>query len=355
MSPENIRKALLDIPLKEWPDLVKELGEPMFRTAQLAEWIFKKKARRFSDMTTLPAAFRTKLDERYRLRSLDIDRVLTSDMDGTMRYFFKAQDGGEVSCVYLPFEERVSLCLSTQVGCAWGCVFCASGRVKFERNLTPSEILDQIFLIEEASGRSIDSLLFMGMGEPLANYANLIEALRLIRSESGLNFGARHVTVSTCGLAPQIIKLADDAPKVNLAISLHAANDELRAELLPKSSKWTIKELLAAVKHYSMSTNSRVTFEYIVIAGVNDSEQDAKRLSNLLRSLAEHGDYWVNLIAYNPVPGLTFKSPVPETIEMFKEILTKRGIPVRLRKPQGTDIGAGCGQLGEPRALGSRP
>jgi 23S rRNA (adenine2503-C2)-methyltransferase len=203
--------------------------------------------------------------------------------------------------------------------------------------------------VEEVTGKPLDSLLFMGMGEPLANYQNLVGALGLFRAEEALGFGARHVTVSTCGLVPQIEKLATDAPKVNLAISLHAANDELRAKLLPKSSKWTIKELMNAAKLYSKATGSRVTFEYIVLAGVNDSEQDAKRLANLIRGPAEHGDYWVNLIAYNPVPGLPYARPEEKIIDTFKEILTSRHVPVRLRKPQGVDIGAGCGQLGEAR------
>lgn len=341
------KKSILDIPLSDWPETFKALGAEGYRAAQVAEWILKKRAAHFSEMSTLPSALRKKLEDSFTVHSMMIDHAITSEIDGTTRYFFKTQDDQMVSCVFLPFENRVSLCLSTQVGCAWGCVFCASGRVKFERNLTAAEILDQVMLVEKASGKKLDSLLFMGMGEPLANYLNLVTALQTIRSDVGLGMGARHVTVSTCGLAPQIEKLAEDAPKVNLAISLHAANDELRKQLLPKSSKWSIKELLNATKQYSIKTGSRVTFEYIVIAGVNDSEQDAKRLSNLLRGLAERGDYWVNLIAYNPVPGLPYKRPTEESIEMFKEILTARKIPVRLRKPQGVDIGAGCGQLGE--------
>lgn len=341
--------SLLNTPMAEWPSLLAELGEAPFRAGQLAEWIFKKRVSRFDKMSNLPASLRQKLEQKYSVRSLELDYARTSKEDGTTRYFFKTHDGGAVSCVYLPFEDRRSLCVSTQVGCAWGCVFCASGRVKFERNLTAAEILDQIFLVEEASGAPIDSILFMGMGEPLANYLNLVQALHLIRSPLALGFGARHVTVSTCGLVPQIEKLVEDAPKVNLAISLHASNDELRKTLLPKSSKWTIKELMNAAKKYSKSTGARITFEYIVLDGMNDSEQDAKRLANLVRGPAEHGDYWVNLIAYNPVPGLPYKKPAEDKIERFKEILTARRVPVRLRKPQGVDIGAGCGQLGEAR------
>ena len=333
----------------EWPELMESLGGRAFTAGQVAEWIFQKRAQSWSEMTNLPSDLRKKLDENYSLRSLEIDRVVTSDIDKTTRYSFKTHDNQVVSCVYLPFEERRSLCISTQVGCAWGCVFCASGKVKFERNLTPAEIVDQILLVEKASGAKLDSILFMGMGEPLANYINLVAALQLIRSPVALNMGARHVTVSTCGLAPQIEKLAVEAPKVNLAISLHAAYDDLRKSLLPKSSKWTIKELMSAAKTYSKTTGSRVTFEYIVLDGVNDSDQDAKRLANLVRGPAEHGDYWVNLIAYNPVPGLPYKRPSDERIEAFKDILTARHVPVRLRKPQGVDIGAGCGQLGEAR------
>lgn len=335
--------------MSQWPDLVEKMGEPSFRAAQLADWVFKKRGKTFAEMSNLSQSFREKMEKDIELRSLGVDNVKTSPGDGTSRFFFKTRDNETFSCVYLPFEGRRSLCVSTQVGCAWGCVFCASGKVKFERNLTTSEIVEQILWVEEITGKPIDSILFMGMGEPLANYLNLIAALQLIRSPQALGFGARHVTVSTCGLVPQIEKMATDAPKINLAISLHAANDELRSKLLPKSSKWTIKELMNAAKAFSKTTGSRVTFEYIVLAGVNDSEQDAKRLANLVRGPAQHGDYWVNLIAYNPVPGLSYERPADETIEKFKTILTARRVPVRLRKPQGVDIGAGCGQLGEAR------
>ena len=348
-SETKTKSSILDIPLADWPTVVADLGEPAFRASQLADWVFKKRATSFAAMTSLPAPFRDKLESAYRLRSLGLSNASTSEMDGTTRYFFDTQDGGKVSCVYLPFKDRRSLCMSTQVGCAWGCVFCASGKVKFERNLTPGEIIDQVLIVEEASGHKLDSLLFMGMGEPLANYRSLVQALEILRSPLGLNFGARHVTVATCGLVPQIESLADDAPKVNLAISLHAPTDELRKTLLPKSSKWTVKEVMNAAKNFSKKTGARVTFEYIVLDGVNDSDRDAKRLANLVRGPAQHGDYWVNLIAYNPVPGLPYRKPSSERIERFKDILTDRHVPVRLRKPQGVDIGAGCGQLGEAR------
>lgn len=346
---EKKPSSILDVRFQDWADTVASMGEKPFRAAQIAEWVFKKRVDGFAEMSDLPKAFRDKMSAAYTLHALAVDDVNKSAVDGTTRYIFKTTDGRPVSCVYLPFESRSSLCISTQIGCAWGCKFCASGLVRFKRNLTVAEILDQILLVEKITGKKLDSLLFMGMGEPLANYQNLVSALEMIRSRAGLEFGARHVTVSTCGLAPQIDKLGDEAPKVNLAISLHASRDELRKELLPKSSRWSIKELMTAVKTYSKKTNARITFEYIVLDGVNDSDEDAKRLANLIRGPARHGDYWVNLIAYNPVPGLPYKRPSDERIEKIKKILTTRDVPVRLRKPQGVDIGAGCGQLGEAR------
>jgi 23S rRNA (adenine2503-C2)-methyltransferase len=265
-------------------------------------------------------------------------------------------DGGRFSAVFLPVWadgkhgkkviERASLCLSTQVGCAWGCVFCASGRVRFERNLKASEMIEQVLAVEKATGSRINSLLFMGMGEPLANYDNLLLALKVFRSPEGLGYGARHVTVSTCGLVPQIKRLAEEAPKVNLAISLHAVDQEKRAQLLPKSSRWDVKELLDAAREYAKRVGGdHLTFEYILLDGVNDSEREAKRLANFMRNKP---GALVNLIVYNPVPGLPYKPPSPEAVVEFQKILSERGVLVRVRKPQGVDIGSGCGQLGAP-------
>lgn len=342
-------ESLLNIPFDRWPGLMAELGGEPFRAVQVRDWVFKNRVSHFSKMSNLPAPLRKALEEKFTLRSLVVHDTRQSKLDGTIRYNFKTEDGRHFPAVYLPYEKRHSLCLSTQIGCAWECLFCASGQVQFRRNLTAAEMLDQIFIVEEAVGEPLDSLLFMGMGEPLANFANLVSALRLIRSPLGLNRGARHVTVSTCGLVPQIKMLAEEAPKVNLAISLHAVTDEVRKKILPKASSWTIKELLQAAKYFSMKTNARVTFEYLLLEGVNDSETEAKRLANLIRRFAERGDYRVNLIAYNPVPKLSTKRPEDAKIGRFQEILTQRKVPVRLRKPQGVDIGAGCGQLGEAR------
>lgn len=345
--------ALLDLPLDRWPETLGLGAKDAFRAGQVRTWVFDKRAESFDQMTDLPADLRARWSAAFRLRTATLERQDTSAQDGTARLFFKASDGRDFSTVFLPArketEDRASLCLSTQVGCAWGCVFCASGRVPYERNLTPSEILEQVFGAERATGRRVQSLLFMGMGEPLANYENLRTALGAIRSPLGFHLGARHVTVSTSGLAPAIRRLAEEGPRVNLAISLHAADDETRRKILPKSSAWPIKELLSAAWEFQKGEGGggRVTFEYILLAGVNDSVREAQRLSNLLRGKKA----WVNLIAYNPVPGLPYRAPTEADTRAFAKILTDRGLFVRLRKPQGTDIAAGCGQLGRPAAL----
>jgi 23S rRNA (adenine2503-C2)-methyltransferase len=349
------KKVLLDIPFGEWAPALELPADQLYRAKQVWEWVFQKRAKTFADMTNLPAALRESWEKRFALRALSMDGQETSALDGTTRLFFRAADGGRVSAVFLPSRSdeegesrRYSLCISTQVGCAWGCVFCASGRVAYERNLTTAEIVEQVLWAEESTGKRVSSVLYMGMGEPLANYANVLSSLRLFRSPMAFNLGARHVTVSTCGLAPQIMKLSEEAPKINLAISLHAADDETRKKILPKSSHWSIKELLQAAWAFQKGTgDGRVTFEYILLKGVNDSERAAQRLSNLLRAK----NAWVNLIVYNPVPGLPYEAPEEPAVEAFAKILKDRGLFVHVRKPQGRDIQAGCGQLGAPTAV----
>jgi 23S rRNA (adenine2503-C2)-methyltransferase len=379
----------LDIPFGEWGAALELPAAQAYRARQVQEWVFMKRAKAFAEMTNLPAALRTAWEEKFKIRSSRPTRQDASKLDGTVRLFFETLDGKPFSAVFLPGKaapvaeadnetddgaeapekaapaappatadtpfaraveksRRYALCISTQVGCAWGCVFCASGRVAFERNLSTGEILDQVFWAEELTGKKVTSLLFMGMGEPLANYANVLSALRTFRSPLGFNFGSRHVTVSTCGLVPQIEKLTEEAPKINLAISLHAADDETRKKILPKSSHWPIKDLLKSAWGFQrVAGEGRVTFEYILLKGVNDSVRSAQRLSNLLRDKGA----WVNLIVYNPVAGLPYEAPDEATVDAFAKVLTEREIFVRVRKPQGRDIQAGCGQLGAPQAV----
>jgi 23S rRNA (adenine2503-C2)-methyltransferase len=347
-EPAVPARPLLDIPFNDWFKAFELEPKEAYRVRQVHTWVFDRRVKTFADMSDLPQSLREKWEGAFRLRTLVLRRREVSAEDGTARLFFETSDRKSFSSVYLPAKggegDRSALCLSTQIGCAWGCVFCASGRVALERNLSAAEMVEQVFWAEEAFGRKINSLVFMGMGEPLANFTNLVQALQVIRSPLGLNYGARHVTVSTSGLVPQITMLAQAAPHVNLAISLHAATDETRKKLLPKSSAWTIKDLLNAAWGYQRATGrGRVTFEYILIKGVNDSVREAQRLANLLRAKKA----WVNLIAYNPVDGLPYQTPDDATVREFAKILTQRGLFVRLRKPQGTDISAGCGQLGE--------
>jgi 23S rRNA (adenine2503-C2)-methyltransferase len=348
-------RSLLDIPFNDWFGVLGLEPKEAYRVRQIQTWIFDRRAKTFGEMSDLPQPLREKWDKEFRLRSLALSRREVSAQDGTARLFFETLDKRRFSSVYLPAKggegDRSALCLSTQIGCAWGCVFCASGRVALERNLTASEMVEQVLWAEEAFGHKINSLVFMGMGEPLANFLKLVHALQILRSPMGLNFGARHVTVSTTGLVPQIQMLAASAPKINLAISLHAADDETRKKLLPKSSVYSIKDLLKSAWDYQYATGrGRVTFEYILIKGVNDSEREAQRLANLLRAKKA----WVNLIAYNPVAGLPYESPTEQSMRAFAKILTERGLFVRLRKPQGTDIAAGCGQLGEAGPVNRR-
>lgn len=351
----DAKLPLLDVPFGDWYRSLELTPADAYRARQVQEWVFIKRAKSFAEMSNLPAPLREAWDQKFKLRSLSVQKRETSALDGTERLFFKAADGGTFSAVFLPGKAkdeedtgRYALCISTQVGCAWGCVFCASGRVRFDRNLSPGEIIEQVLWAEETTGQKISNILYMGMGEPLANYENVLTSLRTFRSPLAFNLGARRVTLSTCGLVPQIEKLAAEAPKINLAISLHAADDETRKKILPKSSHWAIKDLLKAAWDFQRGMGDiRVTFEYILLKGVNDSERESQRLSNLLRGKKA----WVNLIVYNPVPGLPYEMPSDASVETFAKVLKDRGIFVRVRRPQGRDIQAGCGQLGQPAAI----
>ncbi len=339
--------SLLDVPFGEWGRVLELPEKETYRVKQIQEWVFARRAKSFDDMTSLPALLRVKLKESFSLRALKTIGHDVSQKDGSSRMTFETGDKKTFSSVILPSrsretgEERLSLCLSTQIGCAWRCAFCASGKVHFVRNLFSSEIMEQVMCAEDVTGKKVDSLLFMGMGEPLANYHHVLWALRCLRSPLGFGYGARHVTVSTSGLVPQILKLSQESPKVNLAVSLHAADDETRRKIMPKSS-WSVQQILKSVWAYQKQMgNVRVTFEYVLLKGLNDSLRTAQRLSNMLRGR----NVWINLIEYNPVPGLAFQKASRDAMEKFEGVLTKRGLFVRMRKPQGADIKAGCGQL----------
>lgn len=335
-------KTLLDVPTDDFAAFLAKEKTPAFRQKQIYEWLFRRHAASFAGMSNLPAGLRQSLEQHYRLHALTLVRKEESNLDGTIRYFFRGHDSKPVSTVYLPDADRLSLCLSTQVGCAYRCTFCASGLVRFQRQLSAAEILDQILLIQKDSKKDVTNLLFMGMGEPLANYTQVVQAIRWITSADGIGMSPSRITLSTSGLIPQIVRLADDGIKVRLAVSLHSVRDDLRVKIMPVSGRFGVRPLIKAAKYYAQKTSSEVTFEYILLAGVNDHLIDANRLSYLIKGFLSK----VNLIPYNPVKGLPYERPSHESVYRFQNWLRERGATVFIRKPKGLDIGSACGQLG---------
>jgi 23S rRNA (adenine2503-C2)-methyltransferase len=342
MATKDSHKTFLDTPAETLLEFLKAQGQSGFRAKQIHEWFFARQAATFGEMSDLPSGLRAALSQRYLLHPLRIRRQETSQVDGTRRYYFEAHDHATVCTVFLPEADRLSLCLSTQVGCAYRCKFCASGLVPFKRQLSAAEILDQILLIRKDQGRAPTNLLFMGMGEPLANYTQVVQAIRWMTSPGGLGMSPSRITLSTSGLIPQILRLADDQIKVKLAISLHAVRDDVRLDLMPVSGKFGVRQLIKAAKYYANKTKAPVTFEYILLDNVNDFEMDANRLAYLIKGFPHK----VNLIPYNPVAGLSYGRPPLQSILRFQGWLRERGVPVFVRKPKGLDIGSACGQLG---------
>jgi 23S rRNA (adenine2503-C2)-methyltransferase len=332
----------------EFDKTVVELGEPHYRARQIADWLYQKRVQSFEEMTDLPRDFRARLSEQLAFGKIEVVRVLGS-RDTTRKFLFRLTDQSLIETVLIPASpalygsrsDRRTICVSTQVGCAYGCKFCASGLEGFSRNLQPNEIVDQIIAIERETGEKIDNIVFMGMGEPLANFENVMRAIRIINAPWGLGIGARHITVSTSGLAPQIRKLADEQLQIRLAISLHGATDEVRNEIMPINRRYDLETLLAACDYYAKHKKQRLTFEYILIENVNDSPDQARRLGRIARRLGAK----VNLIPYNIVQGLPWSRPSPEQQEHFLSILRQAGVAATLRREKGHDIDAACGQL----------
>jgi 23S rRNA (adenine2503-C2)-methyltransferase len=338
-------KSLL---LNELQRELKELAEPSYRAGQIMDWLYKKRGGAFEEMTDLPQSLRARLAEKFSIGKIDIERVLGS-RDTTRKFLFQLSDGNLIESVLIPASpalygeksDRRTACISTQVGCAYGCKFCASGLGGFSRNLRANEIVDQIIAIERASGERIDNIVFMGMGEPLANLDNVTRAIRIINAPWGLEIGARRITVSTSGLAPQIKKLADEPLQIRLVISLHAATDAVRNQIMPINRRYNLETLLSACDYYVARKKQRLSFEYILIAGVNDADEQACLLSRHARRLSAK----VNLIPYNRVEGLPWTRSSQIRQEKFLSILRAHGIPATLRREKGGDIDAACGQL----------
>jgi len=336
------------ISLSELGERLAALGQPSFRAKQVMEWIYGKRVKSFDAMTNLPAALRAQLAQEFSFDSLEVVRVLGSD-DTTRKYLFKLHDGALIESVLIPASpalygeasDRRTLCVSTQVGCAYGCKFCASGLDGWSRNLLASEIVEQILKVEEASGEKVNNLVFMGMGEPLANFVNLMKAIEILNAPWGVGIGARHITVSTSGLAPQIKQLADQPLQIRLAISLHGATDEVRQQIMPVNRKYPLDVLLEACDYYVTRKKQRITFEYILIDSVNDRAEDASALARVARRIGAK----VNCIPYNTVEGLTWKRPSERRQDDFMAILDAADIPATIRREKGHDIAAACGQL----------
>jgi 23S rRNA (adenine2503-C2)-methyltransferase len=346
LSPESIRQ---DVKNFTEDSLVQWLGKhdiAPYRAGQILRWIYHRGVSSFSDMTDLSKDFRGFLSERLVITRLETERVQTS-RDGSMKYLFCLRDGQHVESVLIPEPGHWTLCISTQVGCAMGCKFCLTGRGGLVRNLEPAEIVNQICAVtEDLQGPDpLTNIVLMGMGEPLANYENVVQAIRTIEGNNGLQFSSRRVTLSTAGLVPRIEDLGRDV-RVNLAVSLNAADDDTRSRLMPINRTYPIETVLSACRRFPLPPRRTIMFEYVLIAGVNDAPSDAERLARLLRPLRAK----INLIPFNPFEGADFKRPEEDVILAFQEVLLNRHYTVIIRHSKGSDICAACGQL-SPRGV----
>ena len=325
---------------------ITSLGEPKFRAKQIDQWLWQKGASSIDEMTNLSKSLRERLNQDFEIRSIKEDLVQRS-IDGTIKTRFMLHDGVHIEAVLIPVpvDKRFTVCVSSQVGCSLSCKFCATGQMKRMRNLDPGEIVDQVRIVNEQCletyGLPLTNIVYMGMGEPLLNYHNVNESILKITSPEGLGFSPRRITISTAGIAKMIMRLADEHSKVNLALSLHAATDTKRDEIMPINEQNNLKALVEALKYYYINTRNKVSFEYITFKGFNDTEEDAKRLI----SLCKHFPVLVNIIEYNPIDGVSYEKSDPLTIDQFASRLRQSGIMVTVRKSRGQDIDAACGQL----------
>ena len=327
--------------LEELKTFIEELGEKPFRAMQLYEWIHIRQVDDFEEMTNLSKALRTELAAKATLTSLKKEEVQISKLDGTRKYLFLLEDGNAIESVLMKYKHGNSVCISSQVGCRMGCRFCASTLDGLVRGLTPAEMLDQIYQIGKDIGERISNVVVMGTGEPLDNYENLLSFIRMLTDENGLHISQRNVTVSTCGIVPKMRQLAEEKLAITLALSLHASNQEKRLKLMPVANKYGIEEVIEACRYYFEKTGRRVTFEYSLVGGVNDSDRDAMELSRLLSGMNCH----VNLIPVNPIKERDYVQSKKEVVAAFRSKLEKHGINATVRREMGRDIDGACGQL----------
>ena len=341
---ENNKKIdLKGILLPEFEDIITSWGENRYRARQLMLWQYHKRAESFEQMTDISKVFRAKLNELAYISQLKTLAKEQSSLDDTTKYLFELDDGEKIESVLMYDDGRVTCCVSTQIGCVQGCAFCATGASGFVRDLTASEIVNQVMAIEAGlgAGKSVTNVVFMGMGEPFANYENVLKAIKLMNASEGLMVAARKITVSTSGLVPQIRKFTSEGIQIGLAISLNATTDDVRSRLMPNNRRYPISDVLEACKEWALAINRWLTVEYILMKDVNDSPANAKQLCKLLHGIPSK----VNLIVYNPVEGLPFKRPGKERVELFRQILADARFVATVRESRGIDISAACGQL----------
>lgn len=337
----NDKMDIKSLNFNELKAFVEKLGEKTFRAKQIYEWIHVKNADSFDEMTNLSKNFRELLKEKSYLTVLRKEEVQVSKIDGTRKYLFSLSDGNVIESVLMRYKHGNSVCISSQVGCRMGCRFCASTLDGLVRGLTPAEMIDQIYQIGKDIGERISNVVVMGTGEPMDNFDNLIKFIEILTDENGINISQRNLTVSTCGIVPKIKELADKKLSITLALSLHASNQEKRKELMPVANKYDIEDVIEACKYYFDVTGRRITFEYSLVGGVNDTDLDAKELSNLIKGMNCH----VNLIPVNPIKERDYVQSNSNVITAFKNKLEKNGINVTIRREMGRDIDGACGQL----------
>ncbi len=329
------------LPLAQLTEVLEAMGEKKFRAKQMYQWMHVRLAGSFEEMTDLSKALREKCEQSFTYTSLEVVQVQESKIDGTRKYLFGLSDGNVVESVWMKYKHGNSVCISSQVGCRMGCRFCASTLDGLERNLTPAEMLDQIYSIQKLTGERVSNVVVMGTGEPMDNYENLLTFIEMLTDGNGLNISQRNVTVSTCGIVPRMRQLAERKLQITLALSLHATTDEKRRKLMPIANRYSIAELMEACAYYFEQTGRRITFEYSLVGGVNDTDEDAAELTALARPLCCH----VNLIPVNPIKERDYVQSTGARIQAFKNKLEKNKINVTIRREMGRDIDGACGQL----------
>lgn len=342
MKPSDEKRNVKDFSLKELEAELSKSGEKPYRAKQIFVRLYQRGAKDFNEMSDLPTSLRQTLRNKFRISTYDIIKRQISKLDGTRKYLFGLEDGETIEAVLIPTEKRNTVCLSSQVGCTFGCKFCASGLAGIKRNLRSSEILDQVLgVLDDLKSNRINNIVMMGMGEPLANYDNVMKAISILNSPFGFGIGARKITVSTAGYIPGIRRFMDEKAQIELSVSLHSANDEVRSRLTPINKKYPLVELMKVCRDYVEEKRRIITFEYVLIKDVNTSREDAVTLLKLLKGLPCK----VNLIPFNPVSNFDFLPPSNKDVKEFQKILENNGINSTIRTQRGADIDAACGQL----------